>query len=372
MKITQSLTIVVTALLAGSFVYSDDFRSFVGTRSRTSEQSRSVANDSYVDQFAQAEGEPKPAAAAETPTSAPSGTEGRKPAEILASATEKLRGYSSVRAKISEKLAMQSTLTRQTFRFTATGDYLQGQNLKLKMSIAVKISPELTGKLKEVCDGELLYSTYELGGKEKPEVTRRDVRQIIKALDQLQQGSRTPVSEKAIQQAGLIGTLGLGGLPALLTGLEKDFEFKTVKSEMIDDRDVLTLEGTWNADWNAKFLEAMYGKKKPKQEKDKPADPLPPNVPDLVRISFDKETEFPRRIEYLKRTAGQSAVTPLMTMDFTEPKFNERLGRDEFVFEVPPDTKPRDDTQVYLQRIGAVKGGAPNQGGPQEAPAKAE
>lgn len=368
MKITQTLTIAATAVMACGFVYSEDFRNLVGAPSSGTDQ-----KGSQVEQFAQASDDPKGAKAeAKSETNV---TEGRKPEEVLASAMEKLRGYSSVRAKISEKLAMKSSLTQQTFRFGATGEYLQGQNLKLKMSIEVKLSPELTGKLKEVCDGELLWSSYELGSKDKIEVTRRDVRQIIKALDELQQGARMPVSEKTMQQAGLIGTLGLGGLPALLSGLEKDFDFQKVINEKIDDREVLTLEGTWNAAWNTKFLEAMYGNKKPKKEKGKPAPPLPPNVPDVVRVSFDKETEFPRRIEYLKLTAGPAALTPVMTLEFTEPKFNERLNRDEFVFFPPNDAKPRDDTQQYLQRIAALKSGpaGAGQGGtPQRTPAKTE
>ncbi|MDB5387475.1 MAG: hypothetical protein JWM11_3121 [Planctomycetaceae bacterium] len=363
MKIAQSLTIATTALLACGFVYSDDFRSLVGAKTGSP-----VRNGSQVEQFAQAEGEPKvPATDAKQPQ--PAAAEERKPEDVLASATEKLRGYSSVRTKISEKVVMKSGLTPQTFRFGATGEYLQGQNLKLKMSIEVKLTPELTGKLKEVCDGELLWSSYELGSKDKTEITRRDVRQILKALDELQQGARLPASEKSIQQAGLIGTLGLGGLPALLTGLEKDFEFKKLTTEKIDDREVLTLEGTWNAAWTAQLMERMYGNKKPKKEKDKPAEPLPPNIPDVVRVSIDKQTEFPRRIEYLKRTTGQTVLSPLMQIDFTEPKFNERLSRDEFVFFVPNDAKPRDDTQQYLQRIGALK--APPAGGAGAAPVRA-
>jgi hypothetical protein len=360
MKITQSLTIAVTALLACGFVYSDEIQSFVKPTN-----SRQDQNPSHAEQFAQADAAAKPAAAENAKSGAP-GAEERKSDEIFASVMEKLRGYTSVRAKISEKLAMQSNLSKQTFRFGATGEYLQGQNLKLKMSIEVKLTADLTGKLKEVCDGELLWSSYELGGKDKAEITRRDVRQILKALNDVQQSARIPAGDKALQQAGMIGTLGLGGLPALLAGIEKDFEFQKVTSEKIDDREVVTLEGTWNS----KFIEAMNGNKKVK--KGKAAEPLPPNVPDVIRISFDKETEFPRRIEYLKRTVGQAALSSLMVLDLTDPKFNERLSRDEFVFFVPNDAKPRDDTQLYLQRIASVKGAQQGAGAEKKAPAKAE
>ena len=390
MKITQTLPFVATAFLACGFAYSDDLRLLLTSdldRAQTVQAFESADASSVKDfraedrasdrsprhargwkwtdqQIAQAD------ATAAKDSQTPQKGDGAKETtnsqdltanEVLASAKEKLGAYSSVRTKLSEKVAMQRTLSRQTYRFGAKGEYLQGQNLKLKMTVEVKISPELTGRLREICDGELLWSSFELGAKEKPEVTRRDVRQILQAMEQAQQSARVPNRDRELQNASLIGGLGLGGLPALLAGLQKDFEFKTLLTEKIDDRDVWTIEGTWNA----KFLEAIRGNKKPSKEK--AAEPLPANVPDAIRISFDKETEFPRRIEYLKKVTGQSALMPLLILDFTEPKFNERLNRDEFVFVPPNDIKPRDDTQQFIQRISAMRGGnAPAGAAPQK------
>ena len=372
MKKTYTLTIAATAVLACGFVYSEDLRSLVRRPDNRSSrvQLPQLRDDSGLEQFAQADAAQPEAGNAETRDTANASENAaggeQTPNEVLASAKEKLAAYSSVRAKISEKIAMQSALSNETYRFGAAGEYLQGQNLKLKLTIEVKLSAELTGRLKEVCDGEVLYSSYELGAKEKPEITRRDVKQILQALEQAQQSARVPGRDRQMQQAGLIGSLGLGGLPALLAGFEKDFEFKKRIDEKIDDRDVVTIEGTWNAS----FLEAINPTKKggkDKASKDKAAEPLPRNVPDVVRVSFDRETEFPRRIEYLKRAIGKTTLTPLMVMDLTDAKFNERLNRDEFVFFLPNDAKPRDDTQQYIQRISAMK--APAAGaGPQRAP----
>jgi hypothetical protein len=356
MKITHTLTLTVTAVLACGFVYSDDLRSLAGTANGPSRpvQSSKSRTRSPLKQFALADDAKPIADDVDTKSDAPSdetpASEERTANEILATANEKLAAYSSVRVKIAERIAMQSSLSKRVYRFAAMGEYLQGQNLKLKMSIEVKLSPELTARLQEVCDGELLWSSYELGAKEKPEITRRDVKQILQAMNEALQSARLPGREREIQQAGLIGNLGLGGLPALLAGFKKDFEFQKVTSGTIDARDVWIIEGKWNS----AFLEAINGNKKVSQEQ--ASEPLPPNIPDLLRISFDKETEFPRRIEYLKRVRGQTELHPLMTLDLTQPKFNERLSRDEFVFFLPNDAKPRDDTQQYIQRISALKG----------------
>ncbi|MES2789016.1 MAG: hypothetical protein V4719_05300 [Planctomycetota bacterium] len=336
MNITQTLTFSVIALLAGTFAFSDDLNSLLTpgnspgarpSRSRGRKGEENAANRARGREFAQAEKVEKPAA------------EASGPKDILLSAAEKLKSHASVRANMSEKVAIQ------THSFTAKGSYLQGQNLQLRMEFTVELGSQ-KGSLLEVCDGQVLWSRHDLGEKDQTQITRRDVRQILQAAEQAEQRLKTP-EEKAMLNASIVADLGIGGLPALLAAFAKDYDFSKATDGKIDDREVVTLDGTWNAAYRAMWRDP--------KSKDKTPPPLPVYVPDSVRLSFDKETEFPRRIEYLKLIPGNSTPTALLTVDFTKVVFNSKVSRDDFVFIPPERPAPIDITQMYLQRLMPAK-----------------
>ena len=343
MNIKQTLTFAVIALLTGSFAFSDDFKSLLtpagqnseargpkGKVSRGPRAAEQLRNSAADRQFAQAEESKQP----EKPAA-----ETSKGSEILQSAAEKLKSYASVRANMTEKVSMQ------TNSFTAKGSYLQGQNLQLRMEFTVELRTQKASLL-EVCDGQLLWSRHDLGEKDQTQITRRDVRQILKAAETAEQQFQKP-EEKAQFNASIVADLGIGGLPALLAAFAKDYEFSKVTDGKIDDAEVVTLEGTWNARYREMWLGA--------KSKDKTPPPLPVYIPDSVRLSLDKKTEFPRRIEYLKTLPGQSVPTAMMTVDFTKVVFNGKVNRDDFVF-IPPERPAHVDiTQMYLQRLAPPK-----------------
>lgn len=328
MNITQTLTFSVIALLATGFAFSDDLKSIL-TPGKTGRGTRGVGIE-----VAQAEPAKTPDAAA-----AVSSGDVKRANSVLLSASEKLKSHASVRANMTEKV------TIQTHSFTAKGSYLQGQNLQLRMEFSVELGSQ-KGSLLEVCDGQVLWSRHDLGEKDQTQITRRDVRQILQAAEQAEQRMKT-ADEKAMLNASILADLGIGGLPALLAAFSKDYDFTKVTEGKIDDRDVVTLEGTWNSNYRAMWL----GPK----AKDKTPPPLPPYVPDSVRLSLDKETEFPRRIEFLKRLPDQSVPTALLTVDFTKVVFNGKVSRDDFVFIPPERPAPIDITQMYLQRLMPAK-----------------
>lgn len=329
MNITQTLTSFLIALLACSFVYSGDSEPILTRSGRGSTRpgDRTSQHRPLGAEFAQVE---KPDA------QQPKGKDAKA---TLLSAADKLKSYASVRANITEKVSIQ------TRSFTAKGSYLQGQNLQLRMEFTVELGG-VKGSLLEVCDGQVLWTRHDLGEKDQTQITRRDVRQILQAAEQAGQRLKNP-DEQATLQTSIVADLGIGGLPALLASCAKDYDFKNVSEGKIDDQDVVTIEGTWNA----KYLEMWQGPK----SKDKAPPPLPVYVPDLVRMSFDKQTEFPRRIEFLKQLPGQSAPSPLMTVDFTKVVFNGKVSRDDFVFIAPERPAPVDITQMYLQRLAPPK-----------------
>lgn len=329
MNITQTLTSGLIALLACSFVYSAGPESALTRSGRGSSQARPGTSQHRPirAEFAQVE---KPDATQ---------PKGQDPKDILLSAADKLKGYASVRANITEKV------TIQTHSFIAKGSYLQGQNLQLRMEFTVELGGA-KGSLLEVCDGQVLWTRHDLGEKDQSQITRRDVRQILQAAEQAGQRLKTP-DEQATLQTSIVADLGIGGLPALLAAFAKDYDFTKATQGKIDDQDIVTIEGSWNA----KYREMWQGSK----SKDKAPPQLPVYVPDLVRMSFDKQTEFPRRIEFLKQLPGQSVPSPLMTVDFTKVVFNGKVSRDDFVFIAPERPAPVDITQMYLQRLAPPK-----------------
>ena len=337
MNIKQTLTFAVIAVLASSFAFSDDLKSLLtrspgdSTRRLTRGSQAPAENRAAGRELAQAE---KPAAERPAPAKGEP-----QPSAVLIAASNRLKSHVSVRANITEKIAIQ------THSFTARGSYLQGQDLKLRMEFTVELGGQ-KGSLLEVCDGQILWSRQDLGGKDQTQITRRDVRQILQATEQAVQRMKTP-DEKALWQTSVTSDLGIGGLPALLAAFAKDYDFTKTTASKIDDRDVVVLEGTWNAKYRAMWLGA--------KAKDKTPPPLPLYIPDSVKLSLDKETEFPRRIEYLKLIPGQTTPTALMTVDFTKVVFNGKIARDDFVF-IPPDRPPHVDiTQMYLQHLAPPK-----------------
>ena len=123
------------------------------------------------------------------------------PTELIEAARKRLVGYKSIKARLVEAVALGDR------RFRASGSYLQGTNLKLRLEYQVTVGAT-EASLLEVCDGYVLWSRHTIAGR--PRITRRDVRQILNAA------TATPKSMEAM----LIAELGLGGLPALMASIQ--------------------------------------------------------------------------------------------------------------------------------------------------------
>ena len=259
--------------------------------------------------------EPEPAA---NSTAEPTDEDGR---QILRNSRKRMRAYSSIRAQIAE------TVSLGDHSFTAKGSYLQGQNLQLRLEFSLEYGGN-QGSLLEICDGQLLWTRHDIAGE--VHITRRDVRQILDAA----QATASP-------RQLVIADLGLGGLPGLLAAIDDYMILDRVVRETIDGRPVAMVEGTWNSQFQAGF----------KGKNAKADDPLPPLVPDMIRIYFDQETEFPRRIAFLKQVPGRKIHKPTLTLDFTRLVLDKPINEGDFLF-VPPDTpRPEDVTELFIQRI---------------------
>jgi hypothetical protein len=284
----------------------------------------------------------KPAAPAETAPAATESPAAADPEEQAKAAQQQLRDaitkvktYKSISAKI------QLNLNLVNYGFAGEGKYLVAPKNKMLYEIVVQL-PNTTGRLLEVCDGEILYTRHEIlpkgttlpdAGKDKKEkekndkekvkeknkvdllqpevsVTRRNVTTILEHLE------RQP--DPNIHQMWVV-ELGLGGLPALLASIDKAMVFKSLKPDTVRGQKVTVIEGTWTRSQREVWIQ--------KGQKE-----LPQLVPDLARISIDQETGFPLRIVFLKPIPDSKGLRTMVSVDFLDVALNQPIDDKQFVY----------------------------------------
>jgi hypothetical protein len=229
-------------------------------------------------------------------------------------AREKLIGYKTVKAEILE------VVTLGIRKLRIKGKYLQGSELQLRFEFEVNVGGT-KGTLLEVCDGQILWTYYEVGTQKR--VARRSVRQILDGAG----GGPENV---------LIAEIGFGGLPGLLASIQRAIEFDKQWEQDVDDQTLIVVEGSWNTIYRAKFLGLKASS----------TDPLPAHVPDRVRIYYDKKHLFPRRVLYLKQDVQTQVHHPMVKLDFVNVQWNVELDEDAFNY-TPPENVPREDTTEH-------------------------
>jgi hypothetical protein len=246
-------------------------------------------------------------------------------------ARQRLRSYQSIKAKLVETVALGQR------RFTVSGAYQQGYgaDLKLRLEFQVRVG-NTDGSILEVCDGQVLWTRQQIGTETR--ISRRDVRQILQAA-----------AESGMSEDLIIVELGFGGLPGLFASIEKSMLFVKQSEETYDGRKLVVIEGGWKPE----LLKAWRG--------NNPDSPLPDYVPSRVRLYFDANTLFPRRILYLGRTPEQS-LRPIVSLDFTEVQTNIPLAADLFKFKQPEGVFPEDLTDDFLKQIKRRQLGGPASG----------
>jgi hypothetical protein len=243
----------------------------------------------------------------------------------LESARDRLISYRSVQAQMVE------TVDLGLRRFRMKGSYLQGTDLKLRLEYDLLVG-NTEAHLIEVCDGQILWTHQTIGDEER--VTRRNVRQILTAASS---AGKSP-------QNLLTAELGLGGLPGLLAGIQKSLQLEKQWEQDVNEQTFVVIEGGWKKSFRSKFL-----------GEDAKADQLlPPFVPDQVRIYFEQESLFPRRILYLKRLEDGTR-RPMVTLDFVDVRWDVELAEDAFNYTPPEKVARQDVTQAYINRFAPPK-----------------
>lgn len=387
-----SLTIALTLALAGGWV------AFSGLPTLGDPPEPSVAASPPASpeplRLAQNEADesPAPEAAQDKPVAQ---NNPRLAKATLRKARENLRQRDSIQADIVETIAIGNR------KFHARGTYLQGTDMRLRLEYFVRVGSE-AGSLLEVCDGQVLWTRHIIGEKDADEtdsddtepeadngtaeavksaapetaadgsdtaqaspadesndkgesdsqenirITRRDIDKIRKAAAENQN----------VPERVLIVELGLGGLPALLASIEESIQFNTISEERIDSQVFTVVEGGWT-------LEALqaFGAKDA-------AARLADHVPERVRIYFDRDTLFPRRILYLKRHPERDFFRPMLTLDFVNVLLDGPVDEMAFQFVPPEGVLANDITELYLRRLasGAKRFDAPGEGEPSAEP----
>lgn len=268
-----------------------------------------------------------------------------KAEQLLREARDRLYDSKSVRATFTERANFG------TRRFAAKGSYLSGPFPALRLEYRVQIGGS-EGVLIEVCDGTLLRTSKEIrpidAKSTAPTVSqwaRKDIKQILLATN-------TPdVTDSAKLQA----ELSLGGIPTLLTSLERTMQFDVYREQQWQEQPVIVIEGGWRPEALNRVVQSLGA----------PMQQLAGLIPDRVRIYFDPQTLFPKRILYRKKIAlTPPTFVPLMALEFSDIQLNqEELDPSEFRYVPPKGVDEIDETPLYLgmiQRANAIQQAAPN------------
>lgn len=247
--------------------------------------------------------------------------------EYLRQAHLGLLSRQSIQAEIYELVH----LTDPPFHMTGT---YASSGLRTRLSYTVKLSSGASGSLLEVCDGERLWSVTDVPKLKR--VTRRDVRQILAAAEQA----------RSRPDRALAADLALGGLPALLASLQHSMDFDAMKEDTSQGRTFTLIQGRWKPEWRKKLG----------------GEQLPPHVPDLVRVYFAADNQFPERFLYLKKAEDKNYYRPLVDLQFRKVVLDAPLDEKLFEFTPPENVEPEDVTRQYLDQLFPPENKAKNAG----------
>jgi hypothetical protein len=202
---------------------------------------------------------------------------------------------------------------------------------------------ETTSRVRHIADRSTLWIVEELVGANN--YGRVDLARLRRARPKSQAGVPSD------------GWLALGGLPKLISGLDRAFQFGPVTEGKLDEVRVWTLRGEWERDRLMNLLP---------NQKDAIAagqpfgrSQLSPQLPDTVIVHVGCDDFFPYRIEYWRSPEAQKKSDDeepveklLVVMELYEVRLGGPIDADQFAFQPPPEIKPADRTVEYLDKLG--------------------
>ncbi|MCA8996551.1 MAG: hypothetical protein KDA80_06195 [Planctomycetaceae bacterium] len=255
--------------------------------------------------------------------------------EILRSAQDRLFQRESVRATISQRVSLGD------YKFASTGRYVSGAGFRSRLEYRVELG-DLQGTFLEVCDGQILHTrrvVEQIGAGSlaatsvlETQLSRRDIEKILRE-------ARNHLDvPKAVQAA----EIGIGGLPAVLASIERSMILDAVREETVDGASYDVVQGRWDPARQESLLGGLGAF----------AGQIGQFLPDLVRVYFNRETQFPERFIYLKLASEErQTYRPILKVEFTDIQLDQPIGVGEFSYIAPPGAEEVDETMSFIQMI---------------------
>ena len=145
----------------------------------------------------------------------------------------------------------------------------------------------------------------------------------------------------------------LGGMPQLLTRLEKNFQFTEPRAATLETTPVTVIEGYWKP--QALLALRARSKGSDRRWQTDRARELSGQLPTQIRLIVRTEDSFPLRIEYLRsgKAVGDAPppVTTIMAMEFYDIRAGVHIDPLTFTYN-PGNQEVADHTEVYLTSLG--------------------
>ena len=251
------------------------------------------------------------------------------PSEVLRQARGRLIEYPSL------SCVLRVTAVTPSGSVESVGRYTAADALRIRMELDTQLG-QLTGRLLEVCDGQVLWSVRRLeglqdtsiSGEEEPSVettiVRRDIERVRQAL----------ATEERTPRQMLHAELAVGGLPSLLAGLEQAFHLRSIESP----DGVLSFRGPLRALTDDAVTAKSLGQ-----------------LPISAQLDLDAVTLLPLRVSYFRADGGHwrlqqrlelsqyvtDSQPPAEFFRFTPPSEVDVVDRTESVINAIREASPR-------------------------------
>jgi len=115
-------------------------------------------------------------------------------------------------------------------------------------------------------------------------------------------------------------------------------KFDSLSQEEVNGKKFIVIAGAWNAAALEKLKANTGGRPRA-------------HIPEAVRIYFEPEILFPRRIDFLKKHASPEETEVLVELDFLDIVINAALDEHQFEFTPPNGIRTVDVTNDYLRQL---------------------
>ena len=267
----------------------------------------------------------------------------------LTRAVARLEQRQSIAAKIKQVGWVNGELveTFGEYRQLASGD---------RQRFMFTLQGQLAGRpaqLLRVSDGRYLWTDLHWRAEEDSTdrtITRVDLRRVQRSASAAAQP--TPEPGRAVAEMVEPGDWSrFGGLPMLLAALNENFDFGAGRAMQLREQEVIAMVGRWNPG----KVESLFG-----ATVDSTMTSLPDRAPRLVVVALDRQTLFPKLVEY--RAKGDPQATdrksdeallsasrrPMLKIDLLEPVFDAPLSKEQFAYAPPPGIDWTDQTTRHL------------------------